>query len=142
MRRAFRFGEVMRNHTACIVLTVLLAGCAVGPRVETFKPARSPAGVEASLDLTDGRLMQGELLAVEEPGLTLLIGNSVTQVPYARVRKASFAQTRIVIDQSKPWSAAVREELRLLSRFPQGLTPTLLTSLLAAYRQGELRVVP
>lgn len=124
------------------VLAALLSGCAVGPRVERFAPAQKPSGVEASLKFLAGTSVTGELLEVENAALVILNGNEVTRVAYTAIRSGTFAQTGITIQERKPLSVTEREQLRLLSRFPQGLTPPLLASLLAAYRQTNIVAFP
>src|SRR5688500_15256703 len=121
---------------------LMTAGCSVGPRIETFPPARGPAGIDASLQLENGLLLKGELLAVEETSLVLLNGTEVTRVPYAAIRTGKFPRTGVALaDRTLP-AAPVRERLRLVSRFPQGLGPDLLAALLAAYGQPSIATAP
>lgn len=66
----------------------------------------------------------------------------MTLIPYTGILGATFPQTAIrLVARSAP-SGATRDQLRLLSRFPQGLSPELLKSLLSAYQQEKLVVWP
>lgn len=124
------------------ILALLLGGCVAGPRVENFAPAQNPSGVEASVELSDRTSVRGELLAVEKDAIVLLVGNRVTRIAVANIARASFRQASVGIERGRMPDAPARERLRLLSRFPQGLTPPLLGSLLSAYGQSEIAVLP
>ncbi|HET7711791.1 MAG TPA: hypothetical protein VFL80_07665 [Thermoanaerobaculia bacterium] len=132
----------MIRRTFVLLLALALTGCALGPKVDSFAPARSAAGIEASLALDGGASAKGELLAVEETALVLLNQKVVTRVPYSSIRSGTFPQSGVAITNGRFQNAESREKLRLLSRFPQGLTPPLLASLLAAYGQEAIAVLP
>lgn len=123
-------------------LALFISACAVGPRVENFKPAHQPAGIDATIRLDTGASLSSELLDVQEGGLLVLNGRRVTLVPYTSILSATFPQTSIRIEARTAPSTLRREQLRLLSRFPQGLSPTLLNSVLAAYQQEKLVIWP
>lgn len=55
------------QRIAAAALATIVAGCAVGPRVENFKPAHQPAGIETALRLEDDISLKGELLDVQTP---------------------------------------------------------------------------
>jgi hypothetical protein len=134
------------------LFTVPLHGCShIGPRIEEFAPARGPEGVRAQVELADNNL-SGELLAVRDDGLLLRVaapGDDPTVdqplilVPYSLIEEASFAQLtpRSMIAEGERPNEKVTERLRLLSRFPQGLSDELIKGLLAAYGQQELEVL-
>jgi hypothetical protein len=123
-------------------LALLITGCAIGPRVENFKPALQPAGIDAAMRLDTRASLRAELLDVQETGLVVLNGRKVTLIPYTSILSTTFPQTSIRIEARTAPSTRTREQLRLLSRFPQGLTPALLNLLLAAYQQEKLIVWP
>jgi hypothetical protein len=125
----------MKHVSLYVALALASTSCAVGYKTANFAVAHQPAGVATTLDL--GTVMRGELLAVEDNALIVLSEQQITRVPYTTIRKATFAQTGISI-RDFAVSTAERDKLRLLSRYPQGLTPALLQSLLAAYRQSEV----
>ena len=70
----------------------------------------------------------------------VLAQDTVTLVPYGAIERGRFSQ--IVGElRGTPPSPDFATRLRLVSRFPQGLTPDLLARLLAAHGQSALRVV-
>jgi hypothetical protein len=125
-----------RNWVWGLVLATL--GCHVGGRVDRFAPAKRPEGVAVALALRGGGTAQGELLAVQDTALVVLVQDTVTLVPYGALEAGHFSQ---IGDLSEaPPSPDVARRLRLISRFPQGLTPELLARLLAAHGQSALKV--
>ena len=136
------------SRSACAAILVVSAlaacGCHFGTRTQTFGPARGPGGVAAEIVTPAGSWVSGELLEVQDTALLVLSDQRIVLVPYSLVRSAQFDQMNrntMILGQVTP-SVAVREELRLVSRFPQGVTPGLLEELLAAYGQSEvIRVV-
>jgi hypothetical protein len=132
---------------------------------ETYPPAHGPRGV--SVSVTAGqRQFSGELLEVRDSGLVILAAPSVTLrssspaaggassqaheqrtlrfVPYGEILSSEVDRTssRFAIKDRRTPDRNVRERLRLLSRFPQGLNPELLQLLLSAHGQTELAGVP
>ncbi|MFN2383940.1 MAG: hypothetical protein ABR559_06715 [Gemmatimonadota bacterium] len=130
MRRAVRFA-------ACLgLLGVVLAACRTGEG--EYRQAKQPGGVTVQLDLGAGRTASGELLEVGDGGLLLVRPNwEFMRFPYGVIQRARFAQFEdLTLTGSVP-TAAQRERLRLLSRFPQGLTPDLKAALLATRNQPD-----
>ncbi len=121
-----------------IVLALSLAGCMIGNTTATFKPALSPAGVETRLRFRRGEI-RGELIEVRDSGVVVAPPGDIVFVPFAVIRIATFEQTNLTYVGSSP-SGEVRERMRLLSRFPGGLTPELLDRLLAMRGQQSLRI--
>src|SRR6184192_2685964 len=114
-------------------------GCHIGGRVDRFAPATRPEGVAVALALRGGRTAQGELLAVQDTALVVLAQDTVTLVPYGAVETGRFSQVGEL--RATPPAPDFARRLRLVSRFPQGLTPDLLARLLAAHGQSALKVV-
>jgi len=123
-------------------VTLLAAGaCYHGPSLQKFEPAHVPDGIDADLRLAHSRV-RGELLAVEDTALIVLSeAHKVVRVPFSKVKTGDFRDLGTLIGDWKPSQDTV-ERLRLVSRFPAGLTPELRGRLLAAYGQTELEVVP
>ncbi len=144
----------MRHSRLLIValLTCALAGCSYGPKLAEFPSASGPEG--ATVRLTGPNVAYvGELLETRADAILILsvaryeFRNSgtlesretrVRLVPNGRVISVQFQRGKKV-DGHKwvPSDAASHERLRLLSRFPQGLTPELLQQLLKMYGQTE-----
>lgn len=129
MRRCWVWGPVLA-----------LVGCHMGGRVDRFAPANGPEGVAVALELRRGGRAQGELLAVQDTALVVLAQDTVTLVPYGALETGEFSQVEGELRGTPPAPDFARR-LRLVSRFPQGLTPDMLARLLAAYGQSALKVV-
>ena len=118
-------------------LLVVAGACFTGPSVRTFAPARSPGGIAADLQLDRKTHIQGEVLEVQDTALLVLQRNArVIIVPIGRIRYGYFVKRGVLI-QSGWISAKDRERLRIVSRFPAGLTAELRARLLSAYGQTE-----
>jgi len=125
----------------CWVWGPMLAtlGCHIGGRVDRFAPANGPDGVAVALQLRRGGRAQGELLAVQDTALVVLAQDTVTLVPYGALETGEFSQVGEL--RGTPPAPDFARRLRLVSRFPQGLTPDMLARLLAAHGQSALKVV-
>ena len=131
----------MRPTLAVMAAAALAAAaCIVGPALENFPPAQSPHGISLDLRLENGRV-QGELLEVRDSAYVILHAGRVTLVPYRRVRVALMPAGTVDALNTAP-TPAIRERLRLLSRFPQGLTPEIEQRLLETLGQPSLEVIP
>jgi hypothetical protein len=127
-----------RAHRGGLAALILLAACSVGTSGRSYPPAQGPAGAIVTLGFTDRRTMTGELLAVEAGSLLLLEGREVVRVALPVVQsgkapKVSFAGPTL--------DAATRERLRLISRYPQGVSADLEARLLEAYGLTAVREV-
>ena len=121
-----------------LVALLVVAGCSIGTRPAHFRPAAGPAGVTTEIR-TKGERLTGELLALDDTALVLRrLGGTqpVAFVRYSSIRASRFEQVGVSLS-GRPPLAREREELRLVSRFPQGLNDDLLRKLLAAYAQAE-----
>lgn len=89
---------------------------------------------------TTQRKLSGELIEVRGAGIVLLADQKLRLVPYTEILSSQVDQTpsRYSISQRTVPKPDVQTQLRLLSRFPQGLTPELMRQLLDANGQVEL----
>jgi hypothetical protein len=144
----------MKGAIVVALLTGCAAACSYGMTAEKFRPARSPRGIETRITTSD-TVFAGELIEVRETGLVLLsetlrslARSSTTEtadrrlrlIPYAAVVRSQFEQLDagfFIMDGRMPTDKG-REQLRLVSRFPQGLSPEVLSRLLEAHGQTEL----
>jgi len=126
---------------ALVVAAVLLglAGCYVGPRDGTFAPANGPRGITADLRLKGSRI-QGELLEVQDTALLMLRDERVLLVPLRAIRRGRFGGRGAWVGGGEV-RGKVLTRLRLMSRFPAGLTPEMRTKLLAAQGQTDIEGV-
>lgn len=120
----------MRTRLRPTIALLLLAACMVGTSGRSYAPARGPAGATVTLELQGKRVVVGELLAVEDTTLLVLQQEQLIRVAIATIEsgkapKISFA--------GRSMSAATHERLRLVSRYPQGVSAELEARLLQAY---------
>jgi hypothetical protein len=127
--------------TTMFRMLALLActACTVGTNVESFAPATHPRGILVSVQ-TRVESFDAELLAVSDSGLLLLRPPALVFARYTAIRLATFRQSPEVVERAAP-DSATRDRLRLLSRFPQGVTAAGLQALLAGYHQDSVLVL-
>jgi hypothetical protein len=111
------------------------SACMVGPSTRTFTPAKRPQGIEADLRLKGARV-QGELLEVQDTALLVLRADRVVLVPLRVIKAGRFRNGGALVWNGQA-SRGTLPRLRLLSRFPAGLTPEVRARLLALYGQTE-----
>ncbi len=124
-----------------VVIAALLnmSGCRYGVTVESFPPARTPKGVTGNITTGRGRLT-AELIEVRDSGIVILSDRKFRLLPFGVIVSSHFEGTNRrydIKDRRTPKPDAL-DHLRLISRFPQGLTPELLQRLLNANGQNEL----
>lgn len=135
------------------LLAVASVSCSTGMTAAKFRPAQEPSGVVAHINTIEVELT-GELLEVRANGLVLLSRSSVARltsttpmpelvvrlIPFERVRSSTFEQMdpQAVISGGVAPNPKIRERLRLVSRFPYGISPEVLSHLLSHYGQAEI----
>lgn len=140
----------MRRMLMTFGVVAAAFGCSYGLKARNFAPANSPRGVIGRVSLA-AEQFDAELIEARDTALLLLVnptaavssgvaGNAprLRVVPYAGIQSATFRQTRLVLGNGRAPGAATLRSLRLLSRFPQGVSPDLLETLLRAYGQTQL----
>lgn len=134
---------------------VSLTACHVGPQIKDLDLANNPEGatVEVEVSPEDGQdkfKFEGELLEIRHDGIVFSGASAddadadaelvfVAWSRATRVRATEFGGYRAEVGRSLEWSAETKERFRLISRFPQGISPEIMNGLLAAYRQEGLR---
>lgn len=129
----------MRRLGAALAALALVA-CHVGTRASSFAPAVNPEGVTAQV-VTHAGTFEAELLAVSDTALLLLRNRTLVLARYAVIREATFQQVAETVERGVAPDSAARERLRLISRFPQGISRERLRALLAAYGQPAVEVL-
>lgn len=130
----------MRPLLGVVVVGAVLA-CNTGTRLEKFAPAHEPAGVTIRLRLHFGQgtqLLAGELLAVQDSGILLRDSTRIVFVWNDAVRYGETTTRGTGLSFERKPVGSTREQLRLLSRYPDGVSPGLLSSLLAAYGRDSV----
>jgi hypothetical protein len=147
----------MKRTLTGVLAAAALSACAVGMHVRDFEPARSAEGVRATVR-TPTTMLTGELLEVRDTGLLLLTtGDAVPSdgapqqnnrhpvrlIPYSAIARAQFAQLGSGgdLENGRPPSHRLRERLRLVSRFPYGMSPAVEADLLKAHGQSAVAEV-
>jgi len=147
---------------ASLIATAWLLACSVGTKVGSFRPAKEPGGARIALRMYPGETatrervavaVEGELLAVRDTALLILRDGPsggvtppaprVVLVPLRGIRVGEFQQLhgspRIEAGRFHPAEALA--QVRLVSRYPQGVSDDLLQALLAVYHQTQLDVL-
>jgi hypothetical protein len=112
------------------VLLLAVGGCAIGTRAGGWRLANQAAGTDIELDLSNNRVIRGELLAVDSASLIVLEPTRLVRVPFEVVRNGGAYKTGF---SGPTVDADTRNRLRLMSRYPQGLAPGVTHDLLEAY---------
>ena len=120
-----------------LIVLFTLQSCRYGRTVESFPPAHTPKGVTGHV-VTSRTDYTAELIEVRDSGIVILAARTFRFVPYSAIASSRFDGVGDSISNRKTPSSKSRERLRLVSRFPQGLTPELLQKILSANAQTEL----
>ena len=129
----------MRNHGTAFAVALACSpviGCTIGARLAEFAPSHTPRGAMAELRTTNGKF-DVELLAAPDSGLVVLVRDTVLAF-------AAYGDTQYLNIRDYRYSYATRgkhpdpaslAELRLVTRFPQGISTELMVQLLAAQKR-------
>lgn len=120
----------MRACPHRLTVLLLLAACSVGTTGRNYKPAKGPAGAIVVLELSNQRRVSGELLAVDPASLLVLQERQLVRVAMPLIQSGKAPKVSFTGPTLTP---ETRERLRLISRYPQGVSPALQTRLLEAY---------
>ena len=114
-------------------------GCSFGMTAKKFPPALSPKGVTMRV-VTDQQMISGELIEVRDTGIVILADQKLRLLPYSSIvtANAEGIGSSLKIEGRRTPDPEVHDRLRLLSHFPQGLSPQLLQELLGRYGQTRL----
>ena len=122
-----------------LALACLTNGCSFGMTARKYSPAQGPKGIMMHVS-TGQKQLTGELIEVRADGILLVAEEKLLLLPYTAIlsAEANEKDSPYIISKGTVPNRDVQEHLRLLSRFPQGLTPELIQRLLDAYGQTEL----
>lgn len=130
----------MKRILIPLLVNLALSGCYIGRSAERVELAVAPRGATVQLQTLRGAV-NGELLEVQDTALLVLTQQRVTLVPYRIIRRGDVELLREVTSAGRQPSAARRQRLSRISRFPHGIDPDTRRALLAAYDQVEIEVV-
>lgn len=145
------FGSIFVNcppranpSIGALALAGLLAGCAWGTRPHQLAVATTPAGAQVTF-LVKGAPApgQGELFAIDSVG-AIIHANRLVRVHWASLATLKVDRLGPAYEAGTPdgFTKAWRQQLALVSRFPQGLNGPLLQRVLAALGQETLGEIP
>ena len=153
-----------------LISALAIAGCHAGPQIEDFEQAWQPEGIGVSIMLDprfdDRKRVEGELLEVRRDGLLVnsrepqkgyVVRKGLVFVSYSVMRNVEVDDLNLnvvsesylddddeIFTKSERPSGNIerqREQLRLLSRFPQGLSQSLLEDMLKAEGQTTVDII-
>lgn len=114
-----------------------LSACSIGGAVSGWKPSTQAAGTEIELDLGELHSVKGELITLDSAGFLVLESGRLVLVDPVVVKGGSAYKTNF----GSQLSHDDRERLRLMSRYPQGVSPEVERGLLEAYGFSQVEVV-
>jgi hypothetical protein len=125
-----------------LLALLLCTGCVLkfGPKPEDFEPANTASGIEATIALAT-RAVKGELLEVRETALVILTSDLVALVPFNAITSGAFMNTKVSITNGQAPTPLDRNQLRLLSRYPQGAPSVAMMRILVSKKQDTLVVL-
>jgi hypothetical protein len=132
---------VMRR--IAVVMALGLGACHWGTRPKDLPVATAPGGARVAVRLSgESSDRVGELFAVDSVGVTIFDG-VVRRVSWARLSAMDVPKLGGDYDVriGESVDADKRARLALLSRFPQGMSPALLRSVLAFAKQASLEEI-
>lgn len=124
--------------TMIVALVFLAAACSRGPSIRKLPHTTNPIGAQATV-VVGSRQFAGELIAVQDSGY--LVRNATDRfvfVPFSAGPRVRTSVRRAV--SGRPIGEDLRV-LRLSSRYPYGISPTVLRALLAQRAQAEVELV-
>ncbi len=127
---------------AAAIAMLFLPACKVGKSAKDLPIATLPGGAPVTVAL-EGMRVNAELIAVRDDGVVLTLRQKLTFFPFASLGGLAVEQMQDSYRLS-PGERPVpekRERLRLISRFPQGLTPEIERLLLAQMGQSAIETV-
>jgi len=143
----------MNSLSLKLAVLLLLGSCAVGPRIAHMDAPQKPNGANIILEIRQpdrrARLKrEGELIEVRDEGVVVLLpteaGVRLAFVPWVdifRVRATELIRFQSNQAFGSQPSAKSIEEVRIVSRYPQGLSEVLMSRLLAFYGQQDLDTI-
>lgn len=129
----------MMNARGLILTSGLLVvgACTSTARNIEVEPVRSH-GIDGQL-VVRGRHVSGELLEASDTAFVMQTGDAIVLVPKFAIDESNFRG--LEVHRGAELSGELLEQHRLLSRFPMGIPPAALRSLLRQSGQSELRVI-
>ena len=134
--KLYRAPGWIRLGALLLMLSLFPTACMTSKRPQSIPQAKSPRGVLSTLVLRDGREQTGELIVVSDSGYVLFAHDRIWIARFGDVGRVILpvGGAGTVNLGPKP-TAKMLDRARLLSRFPYGISPTLMATLLTASKQ-------
>jgi hypothetical protein len=133
----------MRNGivTALVVITIVGA-CTVGKSGKELMVATGPAGASIRVAVPQGAVT-GELVTLREHGLIVRSGTQLRFLPYGIITRLTVSELGpdYAVSAQGGMTAQKKAKLRLVSRFPHGMTPQIEREFLAKLGQSAIDTV-
>ena len=136
-------------------ILALLSACHVGPQIDQIHAARLPAGASVLIEIARSGTQKkqeyaGELLEVRDDGLVVALRSDTirdTHIAFVswnivyRVKATTLPGIQSTTPQTEMRRENAIKEFRIVSRYPQGLSPELLNRLLASFDQKAMDII-
>ena len=146
----------MTSLTTGIAVVVSLGSCHVGPMIDELEASRQPFGAHVEIEISQSGTprtldYEGELIEVGDDGLVFATRpndgapSRLIYAPWQRIRSIEATELpgyRYTGRGSRSRRSETMQEMRIVSRFPQGLTPELMDELLASFDQVKVDSLP
>lgn len=133
----------MRLLTAAAMISILvIPACKIGKSGKDLPLATQPGGAQVAVAL-QGVRVPGELIAVRDDGVVVTARKQLSFFPFVSLGGLTIQQMSgdYQLSPGERPSREKFERLRLVSRFPQGLTPEIERQLLAELGQSAIVTV-
>jgi hypothetical protein len=133
----------MKRFKASIaVLALAVTGCVFGANAAVVPFSRTPAGATVTI-LTDKGKYTAELVEVRDSGVVLRQPALLLIAPFSTMRRlrADHLGSTYSAIVNGGLTPTMRERFRLVSHYPQGMTPEIEKVMLAQVKQTQLVVV-
>lgn len=132
------------SRRALLVLPLLLGiACSHGSRTGKFPPSWSASGVMVTMQVHGERTRRtAELMSVDSLGV-VVCASTVVRIHWGRLQKLDAKGLGADYDMAagEHPSSAKRGRLALVSRFPQGMSPSVIAALLSKLSQAAIEEV-
>ena len=124
-------------RSALLAVSVLATGCMTSRAPQNLPQATSPFGQSATVRVDDGHEVTGELLAVTDSAWYLMVDGRVSSVRTGAIIMVRVTNVGNVWLKANPGGYGVTVDVaRQGARFPHGISPAVLTTLLANASQA------
>ena len=132
----------VRARVVAVALLALSSGCMTSPEPRVAALTDSQRGATGSAVLRDGTRRSGELLAVQDSSLLVLVDGRVAVLPFAELVAVDWGEfSSRDFTPSMGAASDMRERGRAASRFAFGLPAPALSALLARLGQTSADTV-